>query len=382
VIQRQRIPFLFMAVLTLLGALWTGLVRIGWDLPGAASAPLTWHGPLMVAAFLGTVIGLERAVALGSKWAYGAPFFSGVGGLILLLNPGSTQGLISLSVAAGLFLVVMLALARRQIGTIMLIMVLGAACLLTGNLLLLAGWPAYSVVGWWAAFPVLTILAERLELSKLAKISALAYTVLYGAVALTMTGLVVGGPRPQVGGRMVAVGYLVMALWFLRYDIARRRIHQPGLPRFVAVGLLVGYVWLMVSAGTQLWVGAVTSGYAYDAMNHALFLGFVFSMIFVHAPIIFPSITGLDIPFSKLFYLHLGLLHASLALRIAGDALLWLPWRQWGALLNATAIVLFFLATATAAVVAKVRSARTARSEATDATTSSRFKRPAPNRGP
>ena len=156
---------------------------------------------------------------------------------------------------------------------------------------------------------------------------------------------------------LVAVAYLVMALWFLRHDIARRRIRLPGLPRFVAVGLLVGYVWLIVSAATQLWVGAVTSGYAYDAVTHALFLGFVFSMIFVHAPIIFPSITGLEIPFSGLFYIHLGLLHASLILRIAGDAFLWLPWRQWGALLNAAAIVLFFLVTAMTAILAKVKAA-------------------------
>ena len=74
-IQVPRIPIILMAVATLLGALWTGLVRVGWSLPGAASAPLAAHGPLMVAAFLGTVIGLERAVALGRKWAYGAPFF-------------------------------------------------------------------------------------------------------------------------------------------------------------------------------------------------------------------------------------------------------------------------------------------------------------------
>jgi len=358
VIQRQRIPFILMAVVTLVGALWTGLVRVGWSLPGAATAPLNAHGPLMVAGFLGTVIGLERAVALGRKWAYSAPLLSGSGGLVTLLVPTSVLGPVLLSAGAAAFLAVMLALSRRQIGPIMLIMSIGAACLLVGNLGLVAGWPVYSLVGWWAAYPVLTILAERLELSKLAKIPAVALAALYGAVVLALAGLVVGMSRPEIGVRMVAVAYLVMAVWFLRHDIARRRIRQPGLPRFVAVGLLVGYVWLIVSAGTQLWVGAVTSGYAYDAINHSLFLGFVFSMIFVHAPIIFPSITGLDIPFRRLFYVHLVLLHASLLLRIAGDARLWLPWRQWGALLNATAIVLFFLATALTAVGARLKAAR------------------------
>jgi len=354
-IQRQRIPFILMAVITLIGALWTGLVRVGWSLPGAAIAPLNAHGPLMVAGFLGTVIGLERAVALGRKWAYVAPLLSGLGGLVSLLAPASILGPVLLSLGAAAFLAVMLVLSRRQIGPIMLIMSIGAACLLIGNLGLVAGWPVYSLIGWWMAYPVLTILAERLELSKLAKISTGAFALLYGAVALALAGLVLGMARPGVGVRMVAVAYLVMALWFLRNDIARRRIGQPGLPRFVAIGLLVGYVWLIVSAGTQLWVGAVTSGYAYDAINHALFLGFVFSMIFVHAPIIFPSITGLDIPFRRFFYVHLGLLHASLLLRLAGDVWLRLPWRQWGALLNAIAIVLFFLATALTAVGAKLK---------------------------
>jgi hypothetical protein len=358
VIQRQRIPFILMAVITLIGALWTGLVRVGWSLPGAAIAPLNAHGPLMVAGFLGTVIGVERAVALDRKWAYSAPLLSGLGGLASLLAPTSALGPMLLSLGAAAFLAVMLVLARRQIGPIMLIMCIGAVCLLVGSLGLVAGWPVYTLVGWWSAYPVLTILAERLELSRFVKISAGAFALLYGAVALTLVGLVVGMSRPEIGVRMVAVAYLVMALWFLRHDIARRRISQPGLPRFVAVGLLVGYVWLIVSAGTQLWVGAVTSGYAYDAINHSLFLGFVFSMIFVHAPIIFPSITGLDIPFRGVFYVHLGLLHASLLLRIAGDARLWLPWRQWGAMLNAVAIILFFLATALTAVGARVKAAR------------------------
>jgi hypothetical protein len=41
-------------------------------------------------------------------------------------------------------------------------------------------------------------------------------------------------------------------------------------------------------------------------------------------------------------------LHASLVLRIFGDLAPWLPGRQWGGLVNALAIVLFFANTATA----------------------------------
>ena len=91
----------------------------------------------------------------------------------------------------------------------------------------------------------------------------------------------------------------------------------------------------------MLFVQFFSAGPRYDAMLHAIFLRFVFSMIFAHAPIILPTITGLVLPFQSIFYLHVGLLHLSLSLRIAGDVaqLLWL--QRWGGLLNVAAILLF-----------------------------------------
>ena len=344
-IQRQRLPFLMMALVTLVAGLWAGLVRIGWNLPAAAQAPLAAHGPLMVVGFVGTVIGLERAVALGQKWAYAAPLLTALGGISLLAAPASIVGPALMTSGSAVFVVVMATLARRQVGPVMLIMGVGAACWVAGNLLWLSGWPVYRVVLWWAVFPVLTISAERLELSRFVNIPRSAFSVLYGAVLLTVTGLVAAGTRPDLGTRLAAAGLLAMALWLLRYDVARRRLGEPGLPRFVAVGLILGYLWMLVAGSVQLVSGQASSGYAYDAAYHALFLGFVFSMIFVHAPIVFPSVTGVDIPFRRIFYGHLVLLHGSLLLRVAGDVRVWLPWRQWGALLNAAAIVLFFLVT-------------------------------------
>lgn len=76
-------------------------------------------------------------------------------------------------------------------------------------------------------------------------------------------------------------------------------------------------------------------------MLHAVFVGFVMAMIFGHAPIIFPAITGKAMPFRPVFYSHLSLLHLSLLLRLSGDLMVWLPGRQWGGLLNGVAILLF-----------------------------------------
>jgi hypothetical protein len=135
---------------------------------------------------------------------------------------------------------------------------------------------------------------------------------------------------------------MAIALWLLRWDIAWRTIRIAGLPRFIAVSLLSGYCWLF--AGGILWViyaGDFIAGPHYDAMLHSIFLGFVFVMIFAHAPIILPSVTDVSLPFQKSFYAHLILLHVSLLLRVGGDLAGWPPARMWGGALNGLAIVLF-----------------------------------------
>lgn len=62
-LNRLRYPLLATAIATLLVATWAGLRRMGWALPTPNSL-VAGHGPLMVSGFLGTLIGLERAVAL------------------------------------------------------------------------------------------------------------------------------------------------------------------------------------------------------------------------------------------------------------------------------------------------------------------------------
>src|SRR3989304_1178957 len=74
-----RLPFMALAGLSLLAALGGGLIRLGWPLPLVPTLPPN-HGPLLVTGFLGTLIGLERAVALKRRWPYGAPLLSGLGG--------------------------------------------------------------------------------------------------------------------------------------------------------------------------------------------------------------------------------------------------------------------------------------------------------------
>jgi hypothetical protein len=110
--------------------------------------------------------------------------------------------------------------------------------------------------------------------------------------------------------------------------------------------LLTGYVWLGVAGVIAMESGAATPGPLYDALLHAIFLGFVVSMIFGHAPIIFPAILGKALPFRSTFYVHLAVVHTSIALRLTGDLVDVLArCRSWGGLLNAVALLLFTLTT-------------------------------------
>jgi hypothetical protein len=87
------------------------------------------------------------------------------------------------------------------------------------------------------------------------------------------------------------------------------------------VCLLAGYAWLAVGGGLFLIGAPLQPGSAaYDVALHALGLGFVFSMVLGHAPIIFPAVLRVNVPYNAAFYAPLALLHGSLLLRVVGDA--------------------------------------------------------------
>lgn len=134
---------------------------------------------------------------------------------------------------------------------------------------------------------------------------------------------------------------VTVALWLLRYDIARRTIRRSSVTRFIAVCMLSGYGWLGVSGVLGNFFGDVVAGLRYDALLHTLFLGFVFAMIFGHAPIILPAVLCKPVTFSASYYAPLLLLHLSLALRVTGDLLVWPEARRWGGLLNVLVLLIF-----------------------------------------
>jgi hypothetical protein len=314
---------------------------MGWQLPSPAPGLAFEHGPLMVAGFLGTLISLERAVALGRPWTYAPPLLAGLGALALLLGLPAAISM-GLTVAASVGLVLVFALiVRRQPARFTYVMLIGTVAWLAGNLLALAGLPVYRIVYWWAGFLTLTIVGERLELSRLRRLRPIDEQLFLAAAAVFLLGLVAATAAPEPGVRLTGAGMLALAAWLWRYDIARRTVRTQGITRYIAVCMLSGYVWLALSGLLAMIIGPVPAGPDYDAILHTLFLGFVFGMIFGHAPIILPAVLKIPMAYSARLYLPLALLQISLAVRVAGDLAGWYEVRQWGGMLNAVAILIF-----------------------------------------
>ncbi len=338
---RTNAPFLALALLSFLAALWAGLIRIGWTWPPLLPALPGSHGPLMVAGFLGTLIGLERAVALRATWMYIGPLLSGLGALLIIFATSSTGGILLLTSGSFFLVGIFYVILRKQFAAYTLTMALGALFFAIGNVLWLSGWSIPRVVLWWIAFLVLTIAGERLELGKLQRISRLTNLAFTFCITLMIVGLFIAAITHSLGTRLFGLGLIALASWFLANDISRRTIRQPGLPRYAAYCLLSGFIWLGIGGLLGITLGGMAGGLGYDAFLHSILVGFVISMIFGHAPIIFPAVLGFPVGFTNNFYFPLVLLHSSLVMRLAGDLATNAVLRRWGGLVNGVAVLLF-----------------------------------------
>src|SRR5574340_615216 len=344
-----RLPLLILGFASLAAGVLAGLARLGWNVPPSMAQLTLLHGPLMVSGFLGPVIGLERAVAMARRWAYAGPLLTGLGSVAILFGFPTQIGAAAMALGSAVLLVGTTMIMLRQRELFMATMMLGALSWLAGNLLWLTGSTVQGVVALWINFLVLTIAGERLELSRFLRPSAGAKRVFAAILATLLAGGFLTGNH--TGAVLYGAGLLGLALWLLRQDIARRTVKAQGLTRFIAVCLLSGYAWLAIGALAIMVNGGLGSGgVAYDAALHAVLLGFVFSMVFGHAPIIFPAVARVAVPYHPTFYVPLAVLHASLALRLVGDFAGWFDGRRLGGALNGVAVLLFVLGTIAAVV--------------------------------
>jgi hypothetical protein len=304
----------------------------------------------MVGAFFGTVISLERAVALGARWAYAAPLCAGLGGisLIALDAPRPAQALL---LAASLLLTAAsIRLALRNAALFTVTLALAAACWALGNVAWLSGAGFPALAPWWIVFLVLTIAGERLELTRLMRPSRARQVAFASIVAALIAACAIALVAAVPGWRGMGVALVALTVWLLLQDIARRTAREPGLTGYIGRCLLSGYVWLGVGGLLLIGPGAAYATFAWDAAAHAILLGFVFSMVFGHAPVIVPAVARANVRYHWSFYVPLALLHLSVAERVVGDLVASPSVRAAGGTLSAVALLVFIATLVTAIV--------------------------------
>jgi hypothetical protein len=341
-----RLAFLLPGGVALLAGLDAALVLLDLPAPVRMDRLPQVHGMLLVAGFVGTLIALERAVALRRPAGFLAPGLLGAGALLLLFPVPLPVGQSVQALGAAASVLVLVALWRRQRDPAVLVQALGAV-LVTGALVLwLGGVPVPRLLPWLVAFVVLTIGGERLELARIAMGPRAGETLVLlasGLVAAVVAALL----WPVPGSALLGTALLALVGWLAVHDVAWRTIRATGLTRFMAGCMLAGYTWLGVAGAVWLVGGPALGGPAYDAVVHAAFLGFTVSMILAHAPVILPAVLRRPLPYRTAMVLPAVVLHASLVLRLlVGDAYGVGPAWRFGGALNIAALLLFAVMTA------------------------------------
>lgn len=328
------IPFI---ILSLLVGIYSGWLRTGlqfYYLPGLAE-----HGAIMVGSFLTTVVIIERIITFRNKIIFLLPLIN-VLSLVFFLFDQYKIGYVLLIISASGLTVVMIYFTFKFKELPNYLLTIGALCLLIGNLFLMffGKYPPATI--WWIAFFLFTIVAERLELTRYLPVTKRQKILLTIFLIIFIVGMFI---KFHLYGKYISsLSLILTAGWLLKFDIATKNIRKDGMFKYIGILLLTGYVWLIITAG--IFLIESNSMLVYEAGLHSFFLGFVFSMIFAHAPIILPAVIGKNIKiFGTVLYLWFYILQGSLLFRIAGDLLGSYEARQVSSIFNGIAILGFFI---------------------------------------
>ncbi|MBS9524483.1 hypothetical protein KI659_10695 [Litoribacter alkaliphilus] len=250
-----------------------GWTRLGWSgFPNVNSA--INHGLLMTGCFMGTLISLERAIVLPSKNWLAVPLL-GVLATIAILAGQQT----------GLVVILYLQASRYKLVE-QWILCLGAIGWLIGNLLVIKTEFVPAATTWWIGFILFTIVGERLEFGKFLPNPPWSKYLLYALLILFFLGLLI--PFHEGGNLLQGWVAFLVGLWLIKFDMAKNSIKKAGFHQYVGIGLMVGYSWLGVFGVSLLLLEE--HPLFYDIFLHTYFLGFAFSMIWAHAPVILPAV--------------------------------------------------------------------------------------------
>lgn len=325
----------------LLAGLDAALLLLGLPAPVTADRLPAVHGMLLVLGFVGTLVSLERSVALGHPLGFAAPALLGSGGLLLVSPAPAAAGRTALLLGGIALVAIYVPLWRRQRDDAIVVQALAAVLAAGAAAMWLGGLPVPALLPWLVGSVVLTVGGERLELARLA-MGPRAGTQLVLLSAGLVAAVVAALLWPAVGYPLLGAALLTLVGWLLVHDVARRTVRSTGLARFMAGCMLAGYVWLGVAGVTWMVGGAAVEGVRYDAVVHAVFLGFTLSMIMAHAPVILPAVLRRPLPYHPVLLVPAVSLQLSLVVRLwIGDALGSRVGWQVGGAANVAAVVLF-----------------------------------------
>ncbi len=336
--QRFKPFLLLLAFANLLIGMMSGLARMGWQM----SLPETYahHGALMVGGFLGSLIALEKVIPLKKPWLYIGPLLSATS-MVVFVAGYVQAAFIMLVLASVIFVVVLGRYLYRHQNLYHLLACAGALCRLVGNVALLYKRFYPIAFPWWMGFLLFTIVSERLELSQFLPVTHSQRYQLMLFMGIFLISLVI--PFHTYGTYAAGISVILVSAWLLQHDVLKITLRKEGLVRFTAVALMCGYLWLM--AGGFFLMIARDLPMGYDVVVHVFFIGFVFSMIFAHGPIILPGVLGLTIkPYHPFLYLPLFALLVSLLIRVSAD-FSFLPFfvRKLSGWISAGSILLYFI---------------------------------------
>ncbi|MGQ9820115.1 MAG: hypothetical protein ACUVQ1_09385 [Candidatus Kapaibacteriales bacterium] len=300
---------------------------------------LNWvalHGSIMVNSIFAPLIGMERAIAINKFWAYLGPIPSKTGPVVLLF--GSSVGIIFIFLSSFIFLLMNNVILKETLAYFIIGEAIGAIFLVHANFLWLISGSISDAVFSWIAYLILIIASERLGLTRFTNRPVWAQYVFWIPILFILLAVFV--PK-NFSFLFLGIGLIGIALWLSKFDIIRLNLRQKGLSKFSALALSAGYFWLFLGGVIALTLGGNFAGPIYDVIVHSIMIGFVYSMVFAHAPSILPSILKFNKGFHWTLYIPLWLLHASLVFRAIGDLTLNQNFRLTGAIGNAIAVVLF-----------------------------------------
>ncbi|PSL07763.1 hypothetical protein [Cecembia rubra] len=343
--------FLFpLVILGLIAGISGGGIRLGYtefQIPEAAAN----HGIWMVGGFLGTLISLERAMVMKQRIWLLVPLICGMS-VPLMMAGWTFPGKWTLLIASMGLLAIMYLQTLKHPALHQFIMSLGAVFWMAGNFVLIQTGLVAAATTWWIGFILFTIIGERLELSKFLPTPKWAKNALHGLLALFLIGI--WTPFHQHGNWLMGASAIFISFWLLHFDMAKIASKKANQYKFIGIGLRVGYVWLTLNGIILLFFQ--NHIFYYDLYLHTFFLGFTFSMIWAHAPIILPMVLNIkESPYHLVIWPFWGFFQLTLLGRILSSIFEFPEMRKAFGVLNAWSILLIFVTMATIVISKNLR---------------------------